>query len=588
MRNMHTGIGAGRERGNGRWRFHVNIRFGVALNIAEGASNARAVAHTALVVLLAIAAGCTGFVSSVAVLSLTWLVPAIRKGPPVITEKPHRRIPPAQLRAPSRSSRTHKKTESLPRPEPVRHVSFHEQVSIVPSAPASAPSSPRGRSIPLPRCKNRTVQSKAVSFPPVAAPITPDNSPLSSAETLTETPAEVKRAFSSRITRVLLHPRGRELTRSSTIASTAASSSSATVVSDFGELAIVPGKGETRSTSDHKQPSAPERGMFGFLKKSKTIDVQIGRDESTSRTRPPPLSLPSPAFTSNLISSADSTPSRLTDSPGPVSPPHLPVRSEQSQHRRILSTPTTSSKLRIAADRICSRKEKDKGLEPKPARTQPYGPPYNWIPPAPGTWAVIEDADEPVASEKRRKRASAPPVTLSSHDGSRHRYERFGGILAYTAPYLWKLITSCCVVFVVIGFILIFRDHNVSLLTARKPGPYIAAPADVAVTANIAELGDVGDLNKGGESLQSKLVVMQCLSYGYCYEAREDMRVGSGGEKDPEERKTQIREWRERGKEKTRREREANGRIDKREQEKVEATKVDKTRNRKDRRGKEG
>jgi hypothetical protein len=62
------------------------------------------------------------------------------------------------------------------------------------------------------------------------------------------------------------------------------------------------------------------------------------------------------------------------------------------------------------------------------------------------------------------------------------------------------------------------------------------SPVDVAVTlaagipygggqASIAELGDVGYLNMDeGESLQSKLVVIQCLSYGHCNEAREDMR----------------------------------------------------------------
>jgi len=45
------------------WRFHVNIRFGVALNVAEGANTARALVHATVVLLLAIAAGCTGFVT---------------------------------------------------------------------------------------------------------------------------------------------------------------------------------------------------------------------------------------------------------------------------------------------------------------------------------------------------------------------------------------------------------------------------------------------------------------------------------------------------------------------------------------------
>ena len=46
-----------------RWRFYVNIRFGVALNLAEGANAARGMMNTMLVVLLAIATGCTGFVT---------------------------------------------------------------------------------------------------------------------------------------------------------------------------------------------------------------------------------------------------------------------------------------------------------------------------------------------------------------------------------------------------------------------------------------------------------------------------------------------------------------------------------------------
>jgi len=199
---------------------------------------------------------------------VTWLVPSVRRGPPEITEKRlGRRL--VQPRAPPRTAGVHKKTESVPRPEPVQNVPFDEPVSRVPTpVPVSAPSSPRGRSIPLPRCKNHTPQSEAVPLPPAPAPITADESPLSSAETLTEAPAEVKRAFSLRLTRVL---RGRQQSRSSTIASTTASSSSATVASELSE----PGKAETRM-SDVKPPNATERGRFAFLKKSKTIDVQIG------------------------------------------------------------------------------------------------------------------------------------------------------------------------------------------------------------------------------------------------------------------------------------------------------------------------
>ena len=46
-----------------RWRFYVNIRFGVALNLAEGANAAYGMMNAMMVVLLALAAGCTGFVA---------------------------------------------------------------------------------------------------------------------------------------------------------------------------------------------------------------------------------------------------------------------------------------------------------------------------------------------------------------------------------------------------------------------------------------------------------------------------------------------------------------------------------------------
>jgi hypothetical protein len=42
---------------------NVNIRLGVALNFVEGANTARTVVHTVVVVLLALAAGCTGFLT---------------------------------------------------------------------------------------------------------------------------------------------------------------------------------------------------------------------------------------------------------------------------------------------------------------------------------------------------------------------------------------------------------------------------------------------------------------------------------------------------------------------------------------------
>jgi hypothetical protein len=185
-------------------------------------------------------------------------------------------MPLARTRVPPpRFTEAHEKTESISRPEPVRHVSFDEPASALPTpAPASAPSSPRRPTTPLPHFKNRlTPQSDVVPLPPapLTMPITVDDSPLSSAETLTETPAEVKRAFSLRLTRVL---RGRQFSRSPTMASTMTSSSSATVASEFGDHVNVPGKAEAVPISDVKPRNVTERGRFAFLKKSKTIDIQ--------------------------------------------------------------------------------------------------------------------------------------------------------------------------------------------------------------------------------------------------------------------------------------------------------------------------
>ena len=174
-------------------------------------------------------------------------------------EKLHRRTHPAQPRVPPRlAGGEPKKTDSFPRLDPVRHVSFDEPIPKPEgpsSAPATAPSSPRGRSIPLPRCKSRTSPPAAVSLPQ-------GDSPLSSAETLAEAPPlpELKGGFSSRFTRVL-YSRGRQRPRASTIAS-----ASSTAASEFGERAVITGKGET-------QPKVTERGRFGFLKKSKGLIV---------------------------------------------------------------------------------------------------------------------------------------------------------------------------------------------------------------------------------------------------------------------------------------------------------------------------
>ena len=131
----------------------------------------------------------------------------------------------------------------------------------------------------------------------------------------------------------------------------------------------------------------------------------------------------------NVDSSAESIPPpRTTNSPDPLSPPPS-TSSTGPTHHRVSSTPTASSKLRIA-DKICSRKEKDKGaeLKPKPARTQPYGPPYNWIPPTPGAWAVVEGAEEPAKTEQRYKRASVPSDQTNHQHVAYHERERAGSV----------------------------------------------------------------------------------------------------------------------------------------------------------------
>jgi hypothetical protein len=193
---------------------------------------------------------------------LTWLVPSVRKPPPEITKKLRRRTFPTQPQEPLLLEGIYEKDEDeiFSRPEPVRHVSFMEQATETTGSsrtPESAPSSPRRRLIPLPRCKSRTVQSEVQSVLPASAPVTPDDSPLSSAETLSEKPTEIKRAFSARLTRAL------PWSRSSTIGSSTStsSSSSSAVVSEFGEDVIA--------------GDVAQRGRFGFLKKSRTIDGRL-------------------------------------------------------------------------------------------------------------------------------------------------------------------------------------------------------------------------------------------------------------------------------------------------------------------------
>jgi hypothetical protein len=204
-------------------------------------------------------------------LSLTWLIPSARKGLPVLVEKPRTQVHSMHNQASHRTPRPQKKTESVSRPEPIRHISFDEPVPKGPSsAPVISSSSPRGRPALLPRCKSRSPQTGLVPLPPASAPIMSDGSPLSSAETLAEVPLEVKRALSSRFTRALLLSRGRQMSRTSTVGSNTASSSSVAEISEFGERV---GKVEMRTGLDAKQANVTERGRFGFLKKSKTINV---------------------------------------------------------------------------------------------------------------------------------------------------------------------------------------------------------------------------------------------------------------------------------------------------------------------------
>ena len=208
-------------------------------------------------------------------LSLAWLIPSVRKEHPRITENLRTRVRPMQIRAPHRTQKAPKKVESVPRPEPIRHISFDEPVSKGPSsAPVIASSYPRGHPAHLPRCKSRSPQTEVVPLPPASAPIATDSSPLSSAETLAEVPQEVKRALSSRLTRALHLSRDRQLSRTSTVGSNTASSSSIAGISEFGERGAITGDVEMRSRLDAKQTNVTEKGRFGFLKKSKTIHAE--------------------------------------------------------------------------------------------------------------------------------------------------------------------------------------------------------------------------------------------------------------------------------------------------------------------------
>jgi hypothetical protein len=159
----------------------------------------------------------------------------------------------------------------------------------------------------------------------------------------------------------------------------------------------------------------------------------IGERASRNIRRPTPISLPSPAsFTSNIMSSPESiSPPRRTNSPSPISSSHFPLSSQQrSQHRRVMSSPTASPSKPRMTDKICPRKAAEPKPKPKPARTQPYGPPYNWIPPTPGAWAVEgEEADDHQGTTaRRRKRVSAPAESPNPRDFTRQERERSGDV----------------------------------------------------------------------------------------------------------------------------------------------------------------
>lgn len=263
----------------------------MVFRFAEGANAARSVMQTAVVVLVAVVIGCTGFLTvrrlhspspelsnlncgqSIMALSLAWLIPSVHKEHPRITENLRTRERSMKNRAPHRTTQAPRKIEPIPRPEPIRHISFDEPVPKGPSsAPVASSPYPRGRPTRLPRFKSPSPQTGVVPLPPASAPVVADNSPLSSAETLAEEPQEVKRALSLRLTRALLS-RGRQMSRTSTVGSNnTASSSSVAEVSEFGEGGAIAGKVEMRSGLDAKQVNVTtERGRFGFLKKSKTI-----------------------------------------------------------------------------------------------------------------------------------------------------------------------------------------------------------------------------------------------------------------------------------------------------------------------------
>jgi hypothetical protein len=150
--------------------------------------------------------------------------------------------------------------------------------------------------------------------------------------------------------------------------------------------------------------------------------------------RPGPISLAA-SFTSDVMSSPELiTSPRRTNSPSPISSSQSHFPEQRPQHRRVMSTPTACSKLRIA-DKICPRNNKagEAKPKPKPARTQPYGPPYNWTPPTPGAWAVAEgeaeEADEDQETIARQlNRVSAPAEPPSSRNFTRHEPDRSGDV----------------------------------------------------------------------------------------------------------------------------------------------------------------
>ncbi|KAI0059512.1 hypothetical protein BV25DRAFT_1918528 [Artomyces pyxidatus] len=376
---------------------------------------------TFFIATVALIVGCLGFATSLIALAFTWVFPGTRRGLPESTSNPHKRMRPPQRVSSASTTQSTASTPPDDGPDRVlapdgagvaRHVSFHE---------------PRPKQLP--------------TRPPRA----PDPSPLSSAETLTDAlaPAGSKPTLTGR----LAHALRRRPTISAADASPYVRGHSPRRPA-LGRRATVAGVKDAQEASGSE---APERPRFGFrLKRARThverapapapapitdsyhmtaSPTQMARAMSPvdplSALPPPRRSSSPPPRPSPRRTSTDRTSSSRQSSPRPphrrTSTDHSPPPSSfRSQHRRTSSTSTTASCRGKGSRRLSAYL----GLTPtptddvpaKPARTQPYGPPYNVLPPDAGVWAEGEEG-----RGRRGKRVSMPAggVEALQRDGQR-------------------------------------------------------------------------------------------------------------------------------------------------------------------------